>query len=156
MILALAGEHACAAQHGPDECCKEGQTLSCWRTAQCWRLFAAASLLLLLNFPTPAPLPERHILCIPMVLGVQKRADFTLLEDSVVLVEFAERQPLLQSRPGMGLRLVTFYRRSDAGDAGHKALQASGGQPPGWGCCLPTCVFVAIMQLCCLHIITGM
>ena len=56
----------------------------------------------------------------------QRRSDLTLLEDSVVLVEYAEQQPLLQARPGMGLRLATFYRRAGAGDAGLKALQSSG------------------------------
>ena len=44
----------------------------------------------------------------------------------MVLVEYAERHPVMQSRPGMGLRLATFYRRSDTGDAGHKALLSSG------------------------------
>lgn len=44
-------------------------------------------------------------------------------EGHVVLVEYLEEEPPLLNRPGMGLKLVTFYRKKDAADVGHRALK---------------------------------
>jgi hypothetical protein len=41
-----------------------------------------------------------------------------------------EKRPLLLSRPGMGMKVVTWYKKADDGDMGHQALQqqAAGGE----------------------------
>jgi Protein of unknown function (DUF3591)/Bromodomain len=41
----------------------------------------------------------------------------------VVLVEYLQDSPLLLNRPGMGLRLATYYRRKGAGDTGHQRIR---------------------------------
>ena len=44
----------------------------------------------------------------------------TVSQDGHILaVEYLEETPLLLGRPGMGLKLNTFYRRKHERDAGH-------------------------------------
>ena len=40
-------------------------------------------------------------------------------EGHILAVEYLEETPLLLGRPGMGLKLNTFYRRKHERDAGH-------------------------------------
>ena len=40
-------------------------------------------------------------------------------EGHILAVEYLEETPLMLSRPGMGLKLNTFYRRKHERDAGH-------------------------------------
>ncbi|KAK9809275.1 hypothetical protein WJX73_000079 [Symbiochloris irregularis] len=56
-----------------------------------------------------------------------KRKDLTAGEGHVLLVEYMEEEPLLLGRPGMGLRIITYYRRQDTTDSGYKQLEAAGG-----------------------------
>ncbi len=44
-------------------------------------------------------------------------------DGSVILVEYFERRPIFLLQPGMGLRLLTYYRKTDDGDTGYQALQ---------------------------------
>lgn len=54
--------------------------------------------------------------------GAQKKKDLTAVEGHIVLAEYMEENPLLLSRPGMGVRLTTYYRKCSPLDASHQRL----------------------------------
>ena len=41
----------------------------------------------------------------------------------IVLIEYLQEAPLMLNRPGMGVRLATYYRRTAPGDIGHQAIR---------------------------------
>ena len=47
------------------------------------------------------------------------RLPTVIQEGHILAVEYLEETPLMLSRPGMGLKLNTFYRRKHERDAGH-------------------------------------
>ncbi|KAK9820491.1 hypothetical protein WJX72_010852 [[Myrmecia] bisecta] len=51
-----------------------------------------------------------------------KKKDLTARDGHIVLLEYVEEHPLLLARPGMGVRLTTFYRKRSPTDAGHQKL----------------------------------
>ena len=46
------------------------------------------------------------------------------LGGKVILAEYLEQYPLLLARPGMGARLVTYYRKASPTDSGFQRLRA--------------------------------
>ncbi|PRW61593.1 Transcription initiation factor TFIID subunit 1 isoform C [Chlorella sorokiniana] len=53
-----------------------------------------------------------------------RKRDFSAAEPGhVVLLEYMEQQPPLLNRPGMGARLITYYRKKDGADTGHLELK---------------------------------
>ncbi|KAI3432621.1 hypothetical protein D9Q98_004167 [Chlorella vulgaris] len=53
-----------------------------------------------------------------------RKRDFSAAEPGhVVLLEYMEQQPPLLNRPGMGAKLVTYYRKKDATDLEHQNLE---------------------------------
>ena len=57
--------------------------------------------------------------------GAFKRLkDLTMGDGHVFLLEYFEENPLVLSNPGMGTRLVTFYRKKSADDKGWRDLEA--------------------------------
>lgn len=44
----------------------------------------------------------------------------------MVLLEYMEQHPPLLNRPGMGAKLVTYYRRKEAADTEHQKLKQGG------------------------------
>lgn len=56
--------------------------------------------------------------------GAQKKKDLTAAEGHVLLLEYLEEHPLLLSRPAMGARLSSYYRKRFPLDAWHQRLAA--------------------------------
>ena len=52
----------------------------------------------------------------------QKKKDLTAVKGHIVLAEYMEEHPLLLSRPGMGVRLTSYFRKCGPLDAGHQRL----------------------------------
>ncbi|CAL8462032.1 g1563 [Coccomyxa elongata] len=84
---------------------------------------ANVSIDLAVTFPRLRPLPHANRVPDPSS-GVPtrppgaftKKQDLTAVEGHIVLLEYLEEKPLLLSRPGMGVRLTTYYRKRSATD----------------------------------------
>lgn len=60
-------------------------------------------------------------------------------------------QPPLLNRPGMGARLITYYRKKDGADTGHLELKKGAVRPPRGGCfaVLTTAAMAVAFIPCC-------
>ncbi|KAK9817438.1 hypothetical protein WJX74_004352 [Apatococcus lobatus] len=52
----------------------------------------------------------------------QKKRDLTPTDGSIHILEYFQEAPLLLSRPGMGVRLATYYRKRSPTDSAHQKL----------------------------------
>eukprot|EP00887_Chlorella_sp_A99_P005530 scaffold1.g5530.t1 len=89
---------------------------------------ASGDVELTVTFPQLHLLPSAGLLAGPRSLSgsFQLRRELSAAEPGrVLLVEYLEQQPLLLNRPGMGGRLLTFYRKASEKDDGWRALEAA-------------------------------
>jgi len=78
-------------------------------------------------FLDPAQGQADHALHLALGTVLQRCIDYRIStaclygkqEGHILAVEYLEETPLLLGRPGMGLKLNTFYRRKHERDAGH-------------------------------------
>ena len=61
-----------------------------------------------------------------VAMAMTKPSDLSATNGKLILVQYAEKDPPLIAKPGMGAKRVTYYRRRTQGDTAGRSLRRAG------------------------------